>query len=439
MSVAALADAYRTDEALRADVGTDMHLLVTRLFPICRSITGDGVRQTLSVVGELLPLDVHEVPSGTPVFDWEVPPEWNVRDAYVADAAGRRVVDFRASSLHLVSYSVPVRTRLALDELRGHLHTLPDQPDLIPYRTSYYARDWGFCLSQRQLDALAPGDYDVVVDTSLESGSLTYAECVLPGETSDEIVVSTHVCHPSLATDNLSGIAVAAWLGRLLRDVPRRHTVRLLFVPGTIGSLAWLSEHADVLPRIRHGLVVTGLGGPGGLVYKCTRRGRRPVDRAARHVLENHRSRDVREFSPYGYDERQYNSPGFDLPFGRLSRTPHGEFPEYHTSADNVDFVRPELLAEALGAVLDLLDVLEGNRAYRNLFPYGEPQLGRRGLYPTVGGPGAADDVMAMLWLLSLSDGTVSLLEVAERSGMAFPALRRAADRLLAAGVVAPV
>jgi aminopeptidase-like protein len=406
-----------------------MRELMRRLYPICRSITGDGVRATL----------VRGVPSGWQAFDWTVNDEWNVRDAYIADRTGRRVVDFQEHNLHLMSYSVPVRATMTLEELRPHLHTLPDRPDWIPYLTSYYHRSWGFCLTQRQLDAMQDADggpYDVVVDTTLEPGELVYGELVVPGETTDEILFTSHVCHPSLANDNLSGIAVATELIRAVSALPRRrHTFRFLFAPGTIGSITWLSSNGDRLANIRHGVVLTGLGGPGRLVYKRTRHASRPVDTAAAHVL-GHYGGELRDYSPYGYDERQFNAIGFDLPVGRLSRTPHGEYPEYHTSADNLDFVTGDQLSESLQALLDLVEVLENDAVYVNLSPYGEPQLGKRGLYPTTGGKSASDAVMAMLWTLAYTDGKTSLLDIAKVSGMPFAALREAADKLAGAGLL---
>ncbi|MGY1831191.1 DUF4910 domain-containing protein [Geodermatophilus sp. SYSU D01180] len=436
MTLADEVDALRSGERDLAALGEGMHAAIRPLYPICRSITGDGVRATLDVLAESLDLERHGVPSGTQAFDWTVPDEWNVRDAYVADRSGRRVVDFRRHNLHLVSYSAPVRATMTLDELRPHLHTLPDRPAWIPYRTTYYSRDWGFCLADDQLRAMDDGPYDVVVDTTLAPGELTWGELVLPGESPDEVVLSAHVCHPSLANDNLSGIAVATEVARTLAALPsRRLTYRFLFAPGTIGSITWLSRNADVLPRIRHGLVLTGLGGTGPLVYKRTRRGTRPVDRAAAHVVTRHGG-EVRGYSPYGYDERQYNAVGFDLPVGRLSRTPHGEYPEYHTSADDLAFVRPAELAESYTAVLEVLDVLENDDCFENLSPYGEPQLGKRGLYPSTGGRQATDAVMAMLWVLGYADGATSLLDVASVAGTDFAGLRRAASALLAAGLL---
>ena len=416
-----------------------MRAWMTEAYPICRSITGDGVRRTLDLVDKALPDDVRlqrtGVPSGTTVFDWTIGDEWNVREAWVRGPDGSTVVDLADHTLHLVGYSTPVETTLPLAELREHLHSLPEHPDWIPYRTSYYHRDWGFCLRHRDLEALPPGDYDVLVDATLEPGELVYGEVVLPGRTDEEVVVSSHVCHPSLVNDNLSGIAVAIELVRRLSERRRRFTYRFLFAPGTIGSLAWLSQNPSVLPRIRHGLVITGLGGGGPLVYKQTLRGDRPIDLAATHVVEA-RGGEVRGYSPYGYDERQFNAVGFDLPVGRLTRTPHGEYPEYHTSADDLGFVGDAELQEALDAIVEIVEVLEGDETYRNLSPYGEPQLGKRALYPTTGGRAATDEVMAMLWTLALTDGATSLLEVARRSGLRFADVRRAADQLERTGLL---
>jgi aminopeptidase-like protein len=375
------------------DPGERMTAMMRRLFPLCRSITGDGVRATLDIVGERLPLERHAVPSGTQVFDWTVNDEWNVRDAYVADRHGNRVVDFREHNLHLVSYSAPVRERLTLDQLRPHLHTLRDRPDWIPYRTSYYRRDWGFCLPHRQLEAMDDGPYDVVVDSTLAPGELTYGELLIPGETDDEVILTAHVCHPSLANDNLSGIAVATELAGAVAAMPaRRYTYRFLFAPGTIGSLTWLSRNAEVLPRIRH-----------------------------------------------GYDERQFNAIGFDLAVGRLSRTPHGEYPEYHTSADDLDFVQAAELVDSYRSILRIVDVLENDGVYRNCSPYGEPQLGRRGLYPSVGGRTADDAVMAMLWTLAYADGSAGLLDIATVAGLDFADVRAASAALADAGLLEPV
>ncbi|TYL50164.1 DUF4910 domain-containing protein [Nocardioides sp. BGMRC 2183] len=413
---------------------------MTEAFPLCRSISGDGVRRTLDLIEAALPpaatLRRTGVPSGTEVFDWTIGEEWNVAGAWITGPDGQRVVDVADHTLHLVSYSAPTRTSLSLEELRPHLHSLPEHPDWIPYRTSYYHRDWGFCLPHRRLEALEPGQYDVVVDTTLEPGELVYGEVYLPGETSSEVLVSSHLCHPSLVNDNLSGLAVTLELIRhLVAQDRRRFSYRFLFAPGTIGSLSWLHGNPTVVPRIRHGLVLTGLGGGGPLVYKRTRHGDATIDHAAEHVVR-HRGGEVRDYSPYGYDERQFNAVGFDLPVGRLTRTPHGEYAEYHTSADDLDFVTDDELHESLTALTEILDILERDEVVTNESPYGEPQLGKRGLYPTMGGKSASDAVMAMLWTLAYADGKTSLLEIADTSDLPFSAVRSAADALLEAGLL---
>ena len=412
-----------------------MMALIEELFPICRSITGNGVRQTLEILRRFIPLEAHEVPSGIGVLDWTVPPEWNIRDAYILDPDGRRVVDFAANNLHIVQYSRPIDAMIPLGELRPHLHTLPDQPDWIPYRTSYYTENWGFCLTHRQLSSLADGPYRVVIDSDLGPGHLSYGELLIPGETDDTVLFSCHICHPSLANDNLSGIAVATMLACHLQTLRRRHSYRFLFIPGTIGSLTWLARNEDKVGRIVHGLVLSCLGDAGGMTYKQSRRGNAAIDRIVAHVLRNdevpHR---ITPFVPYGYDERQYCSPGFDLPVGCLMRTPNGEYPEYHSSADNLSLLRPESLSHSLAVLRRIVAVIEGDALYRSSNPKGEPQLGRRGLYAAMGGQRAAScDQLALLWVLNLADGHHSLLEMAERAGLPFAAIRAAADRLIAA------
>jgi aminopeptidase-like protein len=412
-----------------------MMALIEELFPICRSITGNGVRQTLETLRRFIPLEVNEVPSGIGVLDWTVPPEWNIRDAYILDPDGRRVVDFAANNLHIVQYSRPIDAMIQLGELRPHLHTLPDQPDWIPYRTSYYTENWGFCLTHRQLSSLADGPYRVVIDSDLGPGHLSYGELLIPGETDDTVLFSCHICHPSLANDNLSGIAVATMLACHLQTLRRRHSYRFLFIPGTIGSLTWLARNEDKVGRIVHGLVLSCLGDAGGMTYKQSRRGNATIDRIVAHVLRNdevpHR---ITPFVPYGYDERQYCSPGFDLPVGCLMRTPNGEYPEYHSSADNLSLLRPESLAHSLAVLRCIVAVIEGDAVCRSRNQKGEPQLGQRGLYETIGGQRAASyDQMALLWVLNLADGHHSLLDMAERAGVPFATIRAAADALVAA------
>jgi aminopeptidase-like protein len=385
-----------------------------------------------------IPLAVHEVPSGTQVFDWTVPLEWNARDAYVKNSRGERVIDFRRSNLHLVSYSVPIHEAMSLGELKEHLFTLPENPEWIPYRTSYYKRNWGFCLSHRQLLDLPEDEYEVCIDANLQAGHLTYGELYYPGETSDEVLISAHVCHPSLANDNLSGVSLACFLAKHISQLPRRYSYRFLFIPGTIGAITWLSLNESSVSHIKHGLVLAGVGDSGSLSYKKSRRGNTEIDHVATHVLRKSDPKSqVLEFSPYGYDERQYCSPGFDLAVGRLSRTPHGTFPQYHTSADDLSFVRSEKLGESFSACVSILSVLERNRTYLNTNPKCEPQLGDRGLYRAVGGSTTdQSDEMAMLWVLNLSDGQHSLLEIAEKANLDFDVLQRSAERLREHGLL---
>ncbi|WP_220504250.1 DUF4910 domain-containing protein [Microbispora sp. H13382] len=415
---------------------SEMHALVRRLYPLCRSITGSGLRRTLEIIGESIPLEISEVPTGTEVLDWTIPKEWNIRDAYIKDSSGTRIVDFAASNLHVVGYSVPVSATMTLEELRPHLHTLPGQPGLVPYRTSYYAETWGFCLSENTLAGMGPGPYEVRIDSTLADGHLTYGEHVIPGRSAEEVLVSCHVCHPSLANDNLAGVAVATRLARLLAQEERRYTYRFLFAPGTIGSIAWLARNRDRAGRIRHGIVLACAGDRGPITYKRSRRGDAEIDRVFAHVLRD-RPHTLVDFSPYGYDERQYCSPGFDLPVGCLTRTPYAGYPEYHTSADDPDFVTEEAMRDTLDACVRAFGVLERNRAYVNLSPYGEPQLGRRGLYESLGGRSDTKQAqMAMLWVLNLSDGAHSLLDISERSGLPFDVVADAAQALSVAGLV---
>ncbi|MCY3968587.1 MAG: DUF4910 domain-containing protein [Acidobacteria bacterium] len=443
--------------------------LAADLYPIPRSLTGDGVRATLERIGSRIPLQIHELPTGTPVLDWTVPREWKSREAWIRDPSGHRVVDLADHNLHLVGYSVPVHCRLSLNELRPHLHSLPEQPALIPYRTSYYVETWGFCLPHRLLESLPDGEYEVFIDASLGDGSMTWGECLLPGSTTEEVLISSHVCHPQLANDNLSGIAVAVHLAEALAAVPeRRYSYRFLFAPGTIGAIAWLARNRERLDTFRHGLIAANLGDCGAFHYKKSRRGDAGIDRAVAAALAELGEELVTEdFFPFGYDERQYCSPGFDLPVGVLTRTPWGQYPEYHTSADDLSFIRADALAGSLAAYLATAAVLEdglgaaeggqkgavhsgsvarserarsqrsdNDRCYRNLEPFGEPQLGRRGLYGGLGGAGRKEREMAMLWVLNQSDGQHSLGDIAERSGLPAGVIRDAADALSEAGLL---
>jgi len=417
-----------------------MMALIEELFPICRSITGGGVRRTLSILQRHIPLEVHEVPSGTTILDWTVPREWNIRGAHIIDQDGARIVDFAASNLHVVQYSRPIDAVMPLSELKPHLHSLPDEPDWIPYRTSYYNENWGFCLTHHQLSSLADGLYRVVIDSDLAPGDLSYGELLIPGESEDTVLFSCHICHPSLANDNLSGIAVATMLARHIQTLRPRYSYRFLFIPGTIGSLTWLAHNEDKLQSITHGLVLSCLGDAGGMTYKQSRRGDTAIDRIVAHVLHHEKvPHRIRSFVPYGYDERQYCSPGFDLPVGCLMRTPNGEYPEYHSSADNLSLLRSESLAHSLAVLRRIVAVIEGDAVYRSCNPKGEPQLGRRGLYAAMGGQRwAGYDQMALLWVLNLADGRHSLLGMAERAGVPFATLRAAANALLAVDLLEP-
>jgi aminopeptidase-like protein len=421
-------------------VGNEMYSLAAEMFAFCRSITGEGLRRTLRIVRGQVPLQMHEVPSGSQVFDWTVPKEWNIYDAYIKNEQGERLVDFRKHNLHVVSYSLPVNRRMSLAQLRPHLFTLPEQPDWIPYRTSYYKETWGFCLSHRELEKLGEGEYDVCIDSTLEPGSLTIGEFYLPGESEDEVLISCHCCHPSLANDNLSGISLAVALAKRLSKVTRRYSYRFLFLPGTIGAISWLALNEATTARIRHGLVLSCLGDSGGFTYKKSRRGNAEIDRAVVHVLncsdEPHR---VIEFFPYGYDERQYCSPGFDLAVGCLMRSQHGTFPEYHTSADNLTFIQPSSLGRSFTKLLEVVHVLEHNQFFINQKPKCEPRLGKYGLYGGMGGDRRGDfGELALLWVLNLSDGQHDLLAIAERSGIQFGEIAAAADALVMCGLLKP-
>jgi aminopeptidase-like protein len=418
-------------------IGAEAYALMERLFPLCRSLTGDGVRATLDILAEHVPLERTEVPSGTQVFDWIVPDEWNIREAHVTGPDGTRVVDFADSTLHVVNYSEPVRATLPLSELRERLFTLPDQPDLIPYRTSYYSRTWGFCLPHRQLQELPDGDYEVVIDSTLAPGHLTFADALIAGESDEEIVFSTYICHPSLANDNLSGIAVTTMLAAQLAGRRLRHSYRFVFAPGTLGPLAWLHHNQATLARMKHGIAISCIGDGGALTSKRSRRAGAEIDRAAELVLrDSGQPHRVLDWEPWGGDERQWNSPGFDLPVGTLMRTPHGEFDGYHTSADSLDRIAPASLEESVQALLAIVDALDSNRTMLNLSPYGEPQLGRRGLFRAAGGAvETADHERALLWVLNQSDGEASLVDIADRSGIAYPVIKRAAERLEQVGL----
>ncbi len=445
--------------------------LLRRLFPICRSITGNGLRQTLKLLREVTPFDLYEVPSGTKCYDWTIPDEWNVQDAYVADSKGRRVIDFHANNLHLVNYSVPFEGKLTFDELAPHLHTLPDLPQAIPYRTTYYNPSWGFCLTDKQLQKLDRNEtYSVRVDTSLMPGALTYGETLLRGTSSQEYLVSTYVCHPSMANDNLSGVVLWTLLLNELRQcsftglrrgssgkqAPLRHSYRFVIAPETIGALAYIARNEEAVQRLEGGFVATTVAGPGRFGYKSTWRGDSLVDRVVRLTFKELNL----EYSEYpfevnGSDERQYSTPGLRIPIGTICKDKYYEYPAYHTSLDNLEFISAASLVESLKLYLLAIEKLERNRTYRSLNPIGEPMLGKRGLYPQTGGAikqKAVDSLTphherrynldagnilygneldAIRWLLFHADGETSLLEIAEKTGLPMRQLSEVAEKLV--------
>ena len=414
-----------------------MHDLAARLFPICRSITGPGTRETLRILQEYLPLQIHEVPSGTQVFDWTVPKEWTIREAYLEDAAGNRVVDFRRNNLHVVGYSVPVDQQMPLSELSEHLYSLPNQPDAIPYVTSYYQERWGFCVSQRERAKLKEGTYHAFIDSDLKDGALSYGECVIRGESEKEVLLSTYVCHPSMANNELSGPVVAAFIARWLQSAPRHYTYRIILIPETIGSIAYLSRNLKDLKRAMVvGFNLSCIGDERAISYVGSRYGNTLADKVARHVLSS-MSPDYISYSflDRGSDERQYCSPGVDLPLVTLCRSKYGAYPEYHTSLDNLDLVTPNGLAGGYEMVRRCLDAVEHNRRYK-VSCYCEPQLGRRGLYPTISTKNSSATVQVMMDLIAYADGTNDLIDIANRIGVPVWELFEIVSRLEAADVI---
>ena len=442
-------DAYQSWEGVeeavarvdREKLGEKAMAMMGRLFPITRSITGNGVRETLAILGETADLQVHEVPTGYEAFDWVVPREWNIKDAYVMSENGQRVVDMKDSNLHVLNYSLPVSVTMPLHELKKHLYTLPDQPEAIPYVTSYYAERWGFCLSQRQLDSLPEGMYSVHIDSALENGHLTYADAVIPGRTRDELFFTTYICHPSMANNELSGPVLTALLHQLLSSLNLRYTYRFVFAPETIGALVYLSKHGEHLQQsMEAGYVVTCVGDPGPYTYRRSRRGNTNADKAAEHCLkyapDGHTVKTIDYFPP-GSDERQYCSPGFDLPVGSLMRSMYGTYREYHTSLDNLDLVSAEGIADSLRMYLRMVQAHELNLVYKNLSPYGEPQLGKRGLYATIGGQGETDrSLERLLCILNYADGAHDLLDIANIAGQPIWTFGREVQKLIDTGLL---
>ena len=420
-----------------SDVGRAIHGLITELFPICRSITGDGVRQTLRRLKEIIPLEMHEVPTNTKVFDWTVPKEWNIRDAFILDADGRKVVDFKKNNLHVLGYSVPIDQRMSLADLQNHLYSLEDQPDAIPYLTSYYQERWGFCLTHNQRTQLKPGEYRVVIDSDLKPGHLTYGECLIPGRLDKELFLSTYVCHPSLANNELSGPGVLTFLIKWILSQPRKYSYRVVFIPETIGSITYLSRNLETMKRnIIAGFNLSCVGDDRAYSFLPSRAGDTLADRAARNVLR-HRHPDFVSYSflQRGSDERQYCSPGVDLPVASVMRTKYGQYPEYHTSLDDLNLVTPAGLEGSYKAYQDCIELLERNETYRSNVLC-EPQLGRRGLYPTLSTKASGASVQNMMDFLAYADGTNDLLKISDTIQVPPWELYPIIEKLMSAGLL---
>jgi aminopeptidase-like protein len=452
-----------SDTVIEHDLTDETKRLLERLFPICRSLTGDGVRQTLAILQEVAEFETKEIASGTPVYDWVVPDEWNIRSARLETSAGDRIIDFADSNLHVVNYSIPVDTELSFAELEPHLHTLPDLPDAIPYRTSYYNRQWGFCLTHRQYAKLdRDSSYHAFIDSTLEPGALTYGEAILEGTTGKEFLVSTYCCHPSLANDNLSGIVLWALL---LREMQRRgrtrHSYRFIIVPETIGAIAYLNLHEAEMKRLAGGFIPTTVAGPGSFGFKHTFLGNHLIDRVVSQTFSEIGLDYVSyPFDVNGSDEAHYSAPFFRIPIGTISKDKYYEYDYYHTSLDNLDFIRPANLVESLKLYLSAIEKLELNRAYRTLYPYSEPMLGKRGLYPRTGGTikqravdlnndhltraytisGKAviygNELDAIRWLMFMGDGQTTLLDISERTGLPMRQLHDTAEMLCSHGLM---
>jgi len=417
--------------------GPFMHQLMACLFPICRSITGDGVRETLRILQGLIPLKVFEVPSGTKVFDWTVPKEWNIRDAYVLDPKGRKIIDFKKNNLHVLGYAVPVDRSLPLSELQEHLHSLEHQPDAVPWVTSVYEERWGFCLAHRERTRLEEGTYRVCIDSELKQGSLTYGELIIPGNSTKEIFISTYICHPSMANNELSGPVVATMLAKWIAREPRRFTYRIIFIPETIGSIAYLSRNLQAMKRnIVAGFNLTCVGDERAYSYLPSRNGSTLADKVALNTLRS-KHPDFKQYSflDRGSDERQYCSPGVDLPVVSLMRTKYREFPEYHTSLDNLELVTPAGLEGSFALHKDCIDLLERNRVYKTRC-LGEPQLGKRGLYPTIATQESYRQVADMLNFITYADGSNDLIDISNIIQVPVHNLYPIIDKLIAADLL---
>jgi len=422
------------------NIGLELHSLAKRLWPINRSITGEGVRKTLLVLKELNPkLSINEVPSGTKVFDWEVPQEWHVNDAYIITPSGKKICNFKENNLHLLGYSVPIQKKINLKELQKYLYSIPDQPSAIPYVTSYYEERWGFCLSQNERDLLEEGDYLVFIDTKLFNGSLTYGEIFIKGQSDKEIFLSTYICHPSMANNELSGIVVSSYISNWLSNkMDNRFSYRFVFVPETIGSIAYLSKHyIDLKKKVVAGFNVSCIGDERSYSYLPSRNGNTISDKVAKHVLKwTDQNYITYSWLDRGSDERQYCSPSIDLPIASILRTKYGEYPEYHTSLDNLDnVVTPKGLDGGYWALRRAIELIEKNNIYKANFLC-EPQMGRRGLYPTLSKKNSGEQISLIMNFISLCDGENSLLDIAEKINVPAWDLYEVIDNLISHDLV---
>jgi aminopeptidase-like protein len=413
-----------------------------RLWPITRSLTGNGNRKSLEILSEIVDLNLTEVPSGTKCFDWDVPPEWNINEAWVKNSKGKKVIDFLENNLHILGYATPFKGKLSFEELKHHLYTLPDQPDLIPYLTSYYKERWGFCLSHNNLCKLDTNDtYEVFIDSNLNyKGTMTVGEAVIKGQSDKEIFFSTYICHPSLANNELSGPIVTAFIyNELKKRKNLKYTYRFLFIPETIGSIYSLSVKGNHWKEnLEAGFVVTCIGDRGGFTYKKSRMGNSLPDKVVQTILEQtEENYKIVDFFPSGSDERQYCSPGFNLPVGSLMRTMYGVYTEYHTSADNRDFISFDSMEKSVLKYIEIVDAIEKNEKYTNIFPYCEPQLGKRGLYPTLGSQKESQNfVSRMMWVLNLADGENDLIDISQKSKISIKDLIPVIDELIRNGII---
>jgi len=435
-------------------VGNEMYELMEKLFPITRSITGEGVRKSLKILQDLIDLKIHEVPTGSKVFDWTVPQEWNISDGYIMNSKKEKIVDFKKSNIHVLQYSENINKKIGLEELKKHIFTLPEQPNSIPYVTSFYNKNWGFCMSHNEFLKLEDEEYFVNIISEHKNGHLTYGEFLIKGDSKKEILISTYVCHPSLCNDNLSGPVLAVFLAKYLSKIKLYYSIRFLFIPETIGAITWISLNEDKIENIVHGLVATCVGDSGISTYKKSRDGNNIIDEVVEEVLvESGNPYKIMEFWPSGSDERQYCSPAFNLPVGSLMRTPYDMFDEYHTSEDNLSFMNKECLADSLLKYLLVIEKLNDNFSniklkknnlmkktsklndpvYQNLCPKCEPQLGKRKIYEGIGGvknQNSLKQKKAIQWILNLSDGTNSLRDIQQRSKLEYEILLEMAELL---------